>query len=151
MVGKMNETASADVAVSRSPEITRDRMARGDLLTVLDYEERALQVLDKRAADYYKSGSQQQVTLTRNRSSLDDYVIRPRFLFRDVSTRSLSTTFLGCTVSMPIGVAPTAMQRMAHPDGELANARGRMYRYLQPCLLTLAPCTDAGSAGASVC
>lgn len=25
---------------------------------------------------------------------------------------------------MPIGIAPTAMQRMAHPEGELANVRG---------------------------
>lgn len=25
---------------------------------------------------------------------------------------------------MPVGVAPTAMQRMAHPDGECANVRG---------------------------
>lgn len=25
---------------------------------------------------------------------------------------------------MPVGISPTAMQRMAHPDGELANAKG---------------------------
>lgn len=43
---------------------------------------------------------------------------------RDVSKRDISTTVLGHKVSMPLGVAPTAMQRMAHPDGECANARG---------------------------
>lgn len=52
------------------------------------------------------------------------YKIRPRFL-RDVSKRDISTTVLGHKVSMPLGVAPTAMQRMAHPDGECANARGK--------------------------
>lgn len=26
-------------------------------------------------------------------------------------------------MSMPVGIAPTAMQRMAHPEGECANAR----------------------------
>lgn len=26
-------------------------------------------------------------------------------------------------MKMPIGISPTAMQRMAHPDGECANAR----------------------------
>jgi len=31
---------------------------------------------------------------------------------------------LGREVKMPVGIAPTAMQRMAHPDGECANARG---------------------------
>lgn len=28
---------------------------------------------------------------------------------------------------MPLGVAPAAMQRMAHPEGECANARGKYY------------------------
>jgi isopentenyl diphosphate isomerase/L-lactate dehydrogenase-like FMN-dependent dehydrogenase len=43
---------------------------------------------------------------------------------RDVSRRDQSTTVLGREVKMPVGIAPTAMQRMAHPDGECANARG---------------------------
>jgi (S)-2-hydroxy-acid oxidase len=43
---------------------------------------------------------------------------------RDVSCRDQSTTVLGTEVMMPIGIAPTAMQRMAHPDGECGNARG---------------------------
>lgn len=43
---------------------------------------------------------------------------------RDVSHRDQSTTVLGREVMMPIGIAPTAMQRMAHPDGECGNARG---------------------------
>ncbi|XP_021935507.1 peroxisomal (S)-2-hydroxy-acid oxidase GLO5 isoform X2 [Zootermopsis nevadensis] len=42
---------------------------------------------------------------------------------RDVSCRDQSTTVLGTKVAMPIGIAPTAMQRMAHPDGECGNAR----------------------------
>lgn len=52
------------------------------------------------------------------------YRIRPRFL-RDVSKRDLRTTVLGEEISMPVGVSPAAMQRMAHPDGECANARGK--------------------------
>lgn len=41
---------------------------------------------------------------------------RPRILI-DVSKIDLSTTVLGFNISMPIMVAPTAMQKMAHPDG----------------------------------
>lgn len=66
--------------------------------------------------------------------------IRPRVL-RDVSKRDLSITILGLELRMPIskfiflffqkvlilkikpGVAPFAMQRVAHPDGEVANAK----------------------------
>jgi isopentenyl diphosphate isomerase/L-lactate dehydrogenase-like FMN-dependent dehydrogenase len=35
----------------------------------------------------------------------------------DVTSVDLSTTVLGFKISMPIMVAPTAMQRMAHPEG----------------------------------
>ena len=45
-------------------------------------------------------------------------------MLRDVSHRDMATSALGSPVAMPFGVSPTAMQRMAHPDGELANARG---------------------------
>lgn len=99
-------------------------MSHDVLLTVQDYEELALETLDKKAADYYRSGSDQQCTLSRNRTAFDEFLIRPRFLNRDVSQRNLSTTFLGQHVSMPIAVAPTAMQKMAHPEGELGTAKG---------------------------
>ena len=38
--------------------------------------------------------------------------------------RDMSTTVLGQRLPYPIAIAPTAMQRMAHPDGEVATARG---------------------------
>ena len=38
----------------------------------------------------------------------------------------LSTTFLGETVTLPIGIAPTATQTLAHPDGEQATAKGNI-------------------------
>lgn len=45
-------------------------------------------------------------------------------MLRDVTRRSMATAALGEPVSVPFGVSPTAMQRMAHPDGELANVKG---------------------------
>ena len=53
----------------------------------------------------------------------DRYCIRPLVL-RDVSSVDLSTTVLGTKISYPVCVSPTAMQCMAHPDGEKATARG---------------------------
>ncbi|XP_076834782.1 2-Hydroxyacid oxidase 1 isoform X3 [Brachyhypopomus gauderio] len=46
----------------------------------------------------------------------------PRVL-RNVSRVDLSAMVLGQQLSMPVCVAATAMQRMAHPDGETATAR----------------------------
>jgi len=36
----------------------------------------------------------------------------------------LSTTVLGQSITMPIGIAPSGKHKLAHPDGELATARG---------------------------
>lgn len=40
----------------------------------------------------------------------------------DVSKIDMTTTVLGFSVSMPIMIAPTAMQKMAHPDGTNFNS-----------------------------
>lgn len=50
-------------------------------------------------------------------------MFRPRVLrpVQDVDTR---TSILGIPTSLPLFVAPAAMARLAHPDGELALARG---------------------------
>lgn len=56
--------------------------------------------------------------------------IRPRVLV-DVVERDASCHAFGLKLDFPIAVAPTAMQRMAHPDGELATARGKNAKKLK--------------------
>ncbi|XP_043255327.1 peroxisomal (S)-2-hydroxy-acid oxidase GLO5 [Colletes gigas] len=87
-----------------------------------DYQKHALNHLTPSVRDYYNSGAGEEYSLRLNTEAFKKYRIRPRFL-RDVSKRDLSTTILGEKISMPLGVAPSAMQRMAHPDGECGNAR----------------------------
>lgn len=48
--------------------------------------------------------------------------IRPRCL-RNVSKVDTSCKILGCDLKWPLGIAPTAMQKMAHSDGEGGNAK----------------------------
>lgn len=50
--------------------------------------------------------------------------IRPRVLI-DVSNRETKCNLFGIDMAFPVAIAPTAMQRMAHPEGELATARGK--------------------------
>ena len=45
-------------------------------------------------------------------------------MLRDVSCRDVSTTILGHPIAFPVCVAPTAMHKMAHHEGEVAVARG---------------------------
>ncbi|RLN95242.1 hypothetical protein BBJ28_00015525, partial [Nothophytophthora sp. Chile5] len=92
----------------------------GTPLNVLEYEEYAKEYLPKNAFDYYASGADEMVSLKENREAFKRLVLHPRVL-RDVSNMDISTTVLGHRISTPVCVAPSAMHRMAHPDGEIAS------------------------------
>lgn len=92
----------------------------GTPLNVLEFEEYAREYLPKNAFDYYQSGADDMVTLHENREAFKRLVLQPRVL-RDVSNMDTSTTLLGQRISSPVCVAPSAMHRMAHPDGEIAS------------------------------
>ena len=78
--------------------------------------------MDKQTRDYYNEGADSGSTLLENTTAYAKYRIRPRVL-RDMSQISTSVPLFGAQNSVPIGVAPTAMQCLAHPDGEVATAR----------------------------
>ncbi|KAF2584765.1 hypothetical protein F2Q70_00034554 [Brassica cretica] len=93
-----------------------------EITNVMEYEKIAKEKLPKMVYDYYASGAEDQWTLQENRNAFSRILFRPRIV-KDVSEIDVSTRVLGFNISMPIMVAPTAMQKMAHPDGELATAR----------------------------
>ncbi|XP_035231541.1 hydroxyacid oxidase 1-like, partial [Stegodyphus dumicola] len=88
-----------------------------------DFEKYALKVLSKKVADYYASGANHQQTLCENCAAFSRLRFRPRCL-NNVSIRNPRTEVLGKPVSFPVGIAPSAMQRMAHPEGEIATVKG---------------------------
>ncbi|KAK5803351.1 hypothetical protein PVK06_030996 [Gossypium arboreum] len=92
------------------------------ITNVSEYEVIAKEKLPKMVYDYYASGAEDQWTLKENRNAFSRILFRPRILI-DVSKINMMTTILGFRISMPIMVAPTAMQKMAHPEGECATAR----------------------------
>ncbi|MCJ1279008.1 hypothetical protein MMC21_006829 [Puttea exsequens] len=91
-------------------------------LTIHELEKHAEQRMDKQTRDYYNEGADSGSTLLENTTAYAKYRIRPRVL-RDISQINTFVSFLNTQVSLPIGVAPTAMQCLAHPDGEVATAR----------------------------
>jgi 4-hydroxymandelate oxidase len=91
-------------------------------MRVEEFEEAARQRLPQMVFDYYAGGAGDEWTLAENRRAFDRWVLRPRIL-KDVSEVDLSTEVLGQEISFPVLLAPTALQRMAHRDGELASAR----------------------------
>jgi isopentenyl diphosphate isomerase/L-lactate dehydrogenase-like FMN-dependent dehydrogenase len=123
-------------------------MAQEELLNVGDYERAAQKRLDPAAFGYIVGGAGDEWTMRENRAAFERWVLRPRMLV-DVSEVTSATTVLGTETSLPVLVAPTAYQRMAHPDGELAMARGASAAGAVNCLSTLATATIEEVAAAA--
>jgi 4-hydroxymandelate oxidase len=87
-----------------------------------EWEVAAGAALTPAAAAYYRSGAGDEHSLAENLAAWTRHRLRPRML-TGVGQPSTDTAVLGASVSMPVLIAPTAMQRLAHPDGELATAR----------------------------
>lgn len=86
------------------------------------FEEVASGVLSDSVVGYVAGGAGRETSVVRNRQALDALLLVPRVL-RDVAEVSTSTTILGQTSRHPLILAPSAVQGMAHPHGELATAR----------------------------
>jgi len=92
------------------------------ITNVSDYEELAKQKLSKMVYDFYALGAEDQRTLKENREAFSRILFLPRVLI-DVSHINMFVNVLGYNISMPIMVAPTALHKLAHPEGEVASAR----------------------------
>ena len=92
------------------------------LLNLSDYEQAAAHRMQPAAWGYMMGAANDEVTLQENRRAWDRISIQYRTMV-DVSERTLATTVLGAPVALPVLIAPTAMQKLAHPDGECATAR----------------------------
>jgi 4-hydroxymandelate oxidase len=93
-----------------------------DLLTVSDFEAQARAQMEPSLFDYYAGGAETESTLSANREAFTRVVFRPRVLV-DVSSITLSTPLLGHRLACPVLLAPTAFNRLGHPDGERAAAK----------------------------
>jgi isopentenyl diphosphate isomerase/L-lactate dehydrogenase-like FMN-dependent dehydrogenase len=98
-----------------------------NLVNLHDYERVAAERLAPGPLAYFTGGAGDEVTLRDNRAAFARQAIMPRVM-RDVSTIDPSLELFGRRWPSPIWIAPTALQRMAHPDGELATARAAAAR-----------------------
>jgi L-lactate dehydrogenase (cytochrome) len=91
-------------------------------VSVAELESRAAEAMDERAANYVFAGAGSEGTMDANREAFQRRRIVPRML-RDVAARDLTTTVLGTAMPAPLMLAPIGVQKVVHPDGELATAR----------------------------
>ncbi|ESR39983.1 peroxisomal (S)-2-hydroxy-acid oxidase GLO4 [Citrus sinensis] len=87
-----------------------------------EFQELARLALPKMYYDFYAGGAEDEHTLKENVEAFHRITFRPRILV-DVSRIDLSTTILDYKISAPIIIAPTALHKLANPEGEVATAR----------------------------
>jgi isopentenyl diphosphate isomerase/L-lactate dehydrogenase-like FMN-dependent dehydrogenase len=101
-----------------------------------DFEPAARAVLPEAIYDYIAGGSEDEAALRGNREAFARY----RFRFKILASTDqidLSSELLGQRFRMPVHLAPTAIQRMTHPDGELAAYRAASAAGIAYALSTL--------------
>ncbi|HEU5413071.1 MAG TPA: alpha-hydroxy acid oxidase [Candidatus Angelobacter sp.] len=104
---------------------TRPTPAPDDLpiADVQQFETLARKKLSQMAYDYIRSGGADEITMRENRLGFERLAVAPRVL-TDVSQIDTRTSLFGAELQSPILLAPIAYQRVFHPEGELATARG---------------------------
>jgi L-lactate dehydrogenase (cytochrome) len=92
-------------------------------VSVAELERAAEAAMEAWAANYVFANAGGEGTARANLEAFERRRIVPRMLARDVSARDLSTTVLGTSMPAPLMLAPIGVQKIVHPDGELATAR----------------------------
>lgn len=123
-----------------------DPDADPNLVNVFDFERQAADRLQAGPLAYFAGGALDERTLNDNRAAFNRRRIVPRVM-TDVSTVDTGVEILGRRWPTPILVAPTALQRMAHPDGELATAHAAAARGITMTLSSSASTDMADIAG----
>jgi 4-hydroxymandelate oxidase len=130
---------SVEAQITPDEEIVLEQPATASLDGILSleaFEARARRVLDEPALAYIAGGAADEITLKNNVAAFRRRRLRPR-VFVGVDKIDVSTTLLGAPVSMPVGLAPTGFNNLAHPDGELAAAQAAADAGVLFCISTL--------------
>lgn len=108
--------------------------------TLDDYEAFARERMAPSAFDYYAGAAGDERTLAENRRAFHRLTLRPRVLV-DVSHVDVSTSVLGRPLALPVLLAPTAFNRLAHEEGEMAAARAAAGEGTMMIASTMSTCT----------
>jgi L-lactate dehydrogenase (cytochrome) len=118
----MRPSELASLINPRPPELNAVRRRLAACYSVDDLRAAARRRLPRSIFDYVDGGSEDEVTLRRNRTAFEALPLVPRVM-TDVSRVDLSTTVLSRPWRLPLGLSPSGFTRLVHPEGELAVAR----------------------------
>ena len=113
-----------------------ERGSQQELISLADYERAAEELIDPAAFGYFYGGAGDEITMRDNLAAWRRLAIRPRMLV-GVADRDPSVTLLGKPRPHPLIIAPMAVQRLAHPEGEIGTGRAALATETIMCLSTL--------------
>jgi isopentenyl diphosphate isomerase/L-lactate dehydrogenase-like FMN-dependent dehydrogenase len=118
-----------------------------EAINISEIERLAISKISLNSLSYFISGANDEFTLKRNIDYFKKIQIIPR-VFVDVSKVNTQTKVLGNTINSPIMIAPSALHKILHPDGELATAKAAQEANTIITLSTLSSTTleDVGKA-----
>ena len=117
-----------------------DQLAAADLgrvFNLADFEPLARDRMAAPAFDYVAGGAWDEVSLRESVEAWTAFRFIPRVL-RDLRKVDLTGAFLGTPASLPIAIAPMAVQGLAHPNGEAEMLAGAAAAGIPYCLSTTA-------------
>jgi 4-hydroxymandelate oxidase len=95
----------------------------GRIFSLDEFEAFARERMDPAGFDYVAGGAWDEVSLRESVEAWRRKRLIPRVL-NDVRSVDTAGSFLGRPATIPVAMAPMAVQQLAHPDGEVAAARG---------------------------
>lgn len=113
--------AAADQPSPAAPAGSAGGLA--DLVSLDDFERAARERMATMAYEFVASGAGDEITIRWNREDYNKLKLRPRVLV-DVESLDTSVDLFGQKSDFPILLAPTALHRLTHPEGEVETARG---------------------------
>ncbi|KKY23884.1 putative mitochondrial cytochrome b2 [Phaeomoniella chlamydospora] len=105
------------------------------IINTFDFETIASETAPAKTWAFYSSAATDLITRDLNRSLYNRIFFRPRVM-RDVSQVDTTTTILGQSVSSPFMVAPAAMVKLIHPEGEKGIATACASKGIIQCIST---------------
>lgn len=91
------------------------------MLTVNDWKNAARHILPRFVYEYVEGAAEDERGLARNRNSLDAVLLTPRVL-RDTRRIDAKMSLFGQTWSQPFAIAPTGLNGLIRPNGDLMSA-----------------------------
>ena len=148
--GRLSGVPAKGVTGADTSHLNRSAMLRPSALAnhPADLRAKAKRYLPTIVFDFLEGGSQDEITLQRNRADFDALRLRQR-VFDHAVIRKTRTRIFGQEASMPVALAPIGMGGAFHPQAELHAARAASGFGVPFCLSSLATTSIEDVAAAS--